>query len=574
MLRTTQQSYTTTFMLIVLVIGLAIVEPRVQIISPIKNQIIKSNQSVLFNCTVSLEKNVSGTVQWNKDGFFIPPTKKSQHWASFEREGLQADDEGIYKCTYLDGESDQVGVCLAEKPQVWPFHQTSPISVHLDYDAKLSCFSMGCPTPDIIWFKDNLPITALGKDHHFSIDTEIPQIGNRTSNLHIHAVQLDDKGDYVCAAHNALGSYNYTISLYIIENKKGYLPTIEAQKPKYTAEVATDVTLFCVGEDVEKVFTTFVFWKFKGEILLNSSKHYTVNDFYTLEAGSTPKVRTELTLLNLSYEDSGNYSCVVKYGRGIESDTVILEVVPRDGKMKLWLIIVISLVVFLALALVVLIFVLWCKKRHWQKMKAAAEKYDNEDGFFTKDVFISYSGKDYDWVKEHLMPLLDHNQIDYIIHSRDFEPGKAWIENMADSVYNSRKVMLIMSANYLASGFCKDEMYMATHRESARNDASLIVVRIDPNIKTADLPKILRHRTFIDVTSQEEVTTWKGRILEYVRSDSRPVPLPRSAIESVTSNESMQFSETRTLLSIFKLKKKKRVQKNLSNVERELSHQV
>ena len=42
--------------------------------------------------------------------------------------------------------------------------------------------------------------------------------------------------------------------------------------------------------------------------------------------------------------------------------------------MKLWLIIVISLVVFLALALVVLIFVLWCKKRHWQKMKAAAEK--------------------------------------------------------------------------------------------------------------------------------------------------------------------------------------------------------
>ena len=101
---------------------------------------------------------------------------------------------------------------------------------------------------------------------------------------------------------------------------------------------------------------------------------------------------------------------------------------------------------------------------------------DNEDGFFTKDVFISYSGKDYDWVKEHLMPLLDHNQIDYIIHSRDFEPGKAWIENMADSVYNSRKVMLIMSANYLASGFCKDEMYMATHRESAKNDASLIVV--------------------------------------------------------------------------------------------------
>ena len=82
---------------------------------------------------------------------------------------------------------------------------------------------MGCPTPDIIWFKDNLPITALGKDHHFSIHTETPQIGNRTSDLEIKAVQFDDKGDYVCAAHNALGSYNYTISLYVKSNAVLYL---------------------------------------------------------------------------------------------------------------------------------------------------------------------------------------------------------------------------------------------------------------------------------------------------------------------------------------------------------------
>ena len=46
---------------------------------------------------------------------------------------------------------------------------------------------MGCPTPDIIWFKDNLPLTALGKDHHFSVDTKTPQIGNRTSDLEIKA---------------------------------------------------------------------------------------------------------------------------------------------------------------------------------------------------------------------------------------------------------------------------------------------------------------------------------------------------------------------------------------------------
>ena len=112
---------------------------------------------------------------------------------------------------------------LTEKPQVWPLYRTSPRKVHLDDNPILGCFAMGCPTPDIIWFKDNLPLTALGKDHHFSVDTKTPQIGNRTSDLEIKAVQFDDKGDYVCAAHNALGSYNYTISLYVTSNAVLYL---------------------------------------------------------------------------------------------------------------------------------------------------------------------------------------------------------------------------------------------------------------------------------------------------------------------------------------------------------------
>lgn len=84
MLRATQQLYKTVFMLIVLFDGLTIVEPRVQIISPVDNQIIKFNQSVFFNCTVSLGKNITGTLEWRRDGVVVPYTKKSQYWASFE----------------------------------------------------------------------------------------------------------------------------------------------------------------------------------------------------------------------------------------------------------------------------------------------------------------------------------------------------------------------------------------------------------------------------------------------------------------------------------------------------------
>ena len=81
---------------------------------------------------------------------------------------------------------------------------------------------MGCPTPNIIWFKNNSQITATGKGRRYSIDNKITQPGNRTSDLRIRAVQLDDAGDYVCIARNALGSDNSTITLYVKGNKLIY----------------------------------------------------------------------------------------------------------------------------------------------------------------------------------------------------------------------------------------------------------------------------------------------------------------------------------------------------------------
>ena len=188
---------------------------------------------------------------------------------------------------------------------------------------------------------------------------------------------------------------------------------------------------------------------------------------------------------------------------------------------------------------------------------------DDQENHDVKDVvFISYSTKDYDWIKQSLLPVFDENGVEYVIHSRDFVPGKVWQENMADSVYNSKKVILVMSKNYLSSGSCKEEMWMALHKCTTKDDSSLILVRID-NFKSSDMPKSLRHRTFIDVTSREEVGTWQRRMLEYVRSDNRS--------ESMTSDESsVQEPDTMSLLAIFKMKRKKK----RDNVEKELENQA
>ena len=106
-------------------------------------------------------------------------------------------------------------------------------------------------------------------------------------------------------------------------------------------------------------------------------------------------------------------------------------------------------------------------------------------------------------------------------------------------------------------------MHMALCRSAQRDDGSLIVVKID-DMKPNDIPKSIRHKTFIDYASREETTTWQNRILEYVRSENR--------LLSVTSDQNADNTRASEkialLLNAFKLKKNKK-----QNVSRELADQ-
>ena len=67
------------------------------------------------------------------------------------------------------------------------------------------------------------------------------------------------------------------------------------------------------------------------------------------------------------------------------------------------------------------------------------------------DVFISYSHKDKDWVRNWLLPKLESAGVSYCIDDDQFDIGVPALINMERAVERSRKTLLVLSENWMAS---------------------------------------------------------------------------------------------------------------------------
>uniref|UniRef100_A0A3Q2PQM1 TIR domain-containing protein n=1 Tax=Fundulus heteroclitus TaxID=8078 RepID=A0A3Q2PQM1_FUNHE len=78
------------------------------------------------------------------------------------------------------------------------------------------------------------------------------------------------------------------------------------------------------------------------------------------------------------------------------------------------------------------------------------------------DAFVSYNVQDEEWVYKEMLPVLEGEQgWRLCLHHRDFQPGKAIIENITDAIYGSRKTICVISRHYLQSEWCSTEIQMA-----------------------------------------------------------------------------------------------------------------
>ena len=125
---------------------------------------------------------------------------------------------------------------------------------------------------------------------------------------------------------------------------------------------------------------------------------------------------------------------------------------------------------------------------------------------------------DQKWVTQKLLPTLESkHKIKCCIHYRDFVPGIPFTQNMADSVYNSKKTVAVVSKSFLTSNFCSHELSIALHRLAERGDDSVVVVKLD-DVKNSQLPKELRFRSYIDFTKSTDKKSWEYKLVNCLKS--------------------------------------------------------
>ncbi|XP_028269954.1 hemicentin-1 isoform X2 [Parambassis ranga] len=242
-------------------------------------------------------------VTWYKNGLQLAAgngLKMDRH--QLEIIGVQIADGGTYTCkvSNVAGQVDRTFRITVHIPPVLDGPLKESVNYTLGSHVALLCEATGVPVPSITWLKDGTSIES-------SLQWQWSVRGNR---LELGPLSLSHTGTYTCVAKNSEGQMqkDYTLTVQVS-------PTIlDFDNPsEVNAPVGEELTLECRANGIP---TPHLSWLKDGVTINGSdSRHIAV----------TPDGST-LTLLRLSPEDSGTYTCLAVSSAGQESKLYTLFV--------------------------------------------------------------------------------------------------------------------------------------------------------------------------------------------------------------------------------------------------------
>ncbi|KAM4014426.1 toll-like receptor 2 isoform 1-T3 [Anomaloglossus baeobatrachus] len=169
-------------------------------------------------------------------------------------------------------------------------------------------------------------------------------------------------------------------------------------------------------------------------------------------------------------------------------------------------------------------------------------KKDQETREFAYHAFISYSYSDADWVRGVLLPRLENSSPPYrvCIHERDFLPGKWIIDNIIENIENSRKIIFVLSHNFVNSEWCNYELYFAHQRAIGHAFEDVILV-VKEDVSMEDLPKrfcrlrkMLSTKTYLEWPLEENRQPFFWVQLKSILGKSHQSPSGQENVSLVT----------------------------------------
>lgn len=138
---------------------------------------------------------------------------------------------------------------------------------------------------------------------------------------------------------------------------------------------------------------------------------------------------------------------------------------------------------------------------------------------FDFDVFISYSHQNKDWVRTVLLPRLEKANLKVFIDFRDFKVGAASIKEMERGVTKSRKTLIVLTPEYLKSGWTEFEILMTQTLSAANRDLRIIPVLR----KKCQLPVSIGYMNYVNLSNpRNKESEWKRLIDAMSGSPSAP----------------------------------------------------
>uniref|UniRef100_A0A673JRG7 Protein sidekick-2-like n=1 Tax=Sinocyclocheilus rhinocerous TaxID=307959 RepID=A0A673JRG7_9TELE len=278
------------------------------IIPPKNTSVVVGTFEVTLECVANARPLIKLSITWRKNGVLV-----NRGLRDFGRRltisGPLVSDSGYYECEASLRSSSAPSVSagaylhVLEHPQ-FVKEPDRHITAEMEKVVDIACQARGVPQPDIVWYKDAVPISPVKTPRYRVL------VGG---SLQINGLLPDDTGMFQCFARNFAGEIQTNTYLAVTS----IAPNITAGPSDSSVIDGMSIILHCETSGAPRPAIT---WQKADRVLASGSVQ--LPRFTLLESGS-------LLISPSHLSDAGSYTCMASNSRGIDEASADLVVWAR-----------------------------------------------------------------------------------------------------------------------------------------------------------------------------------------------------------------------------------------------------